>query len=81
MALQSYTLSQLFRLELIAFRDDWEEALQYVNYELQDAGHISSVIHSLGLIGYLKENHISLDELENQIDRAVCYLLNKFDIK
>lgn len=81
MSLQSYTLAQLTRLELLAFPIDWEKALIAYNYENFLAIEYSKFIAKYGIIKFIKEYNIEGTELENQFDWVICYLINEFDIK
>ena len=79
--LQSYTLPQLVRLELTAFREDWEEAFLYVDYSRDDSISMARSICNLGIIKFLREYQIDLPEMESQFDWAICFLITKLNIK
>lgn len=80
MSLQSYTLEQLSRLELLAFRKDWQDAFSYNQYELEDCDIYAKYLVQHGIVKFVKEYQLVDNELE-RFDNVVTHLINVFDIR
>jgi hypothetical protein len=79
MVLQSYTLEQLSKLELLAFRKDWEDALLVYAYESGDCRTYSKYLAQNGIVKFIREYTLIANELE-RFDNVVTYLIDVFDI-
>ena len=77
--MQSYTLEQLVRLELLAFRSDWEKAFVYYGFSEDDANFYSRSITDNGVIAHARDYWKGPTELQ-EFDCIVCYLVNKFSL-
>lgn len=78
---QSYYISQLVKLTLLAFRDDWEEAFVYAGYNVNDAYTYAGAVSRLGIVKFTIEYDIQTTTLDTELfDSAINYLIGKFKL-
>lgn len=78
---QSYYISQLVQLSLLAFRKDWSDAFIYAGYSEGDAIVFSEAINRLGIIKFVLEYDMQSNLLDTELFNAtINYLIRKFDL-
>ena len=78
--MQHYTISQLVRLSLIAFRQDWINAFIYIGAGSDDAWFWAEHVNRVGVVKHASEYWNSPSEL-GKFDEALQYLIEKFNLK
>ena len=77
--LQSYTLDQLRKLQLLTFKDDWLEAFSYISFDYEQSVIFTIYILDYGILKFLNEYMITPNDIEH-FDFAITYLINKFNL-
>ncbi len=77
--LQSYTLDQLRKLQLLTLKDDWLDAFSYIGFDYNQSVVFTMYITEHGILKFITEYMLLPKDMEH-FDFAIKYLINKFNL-